>query len=69
MPVQMIYLCIKYVIITAIPSLKLCMASEIRDRLPEIIPPIISTIVIKKFNMIVIKKRVVLVSFIELWCE
>jgi len=34
-------------------SEKLCIASEIKERLPEIIPPIISPTVIKKFRKIV----------------
>jgi hypothetical protein len=44
------------VIIIAIPSLKLCIASEIRDKLPETIPPKTSAIVIKKFKAIVINR-------------
>jgi len=44
------------VIIIAIPSLKLCNASEIKERLPLISPPISSKIVIRKFNNIVIIK-------------
>jgi hypothetical protein len=45
-----------YVIIIAIPSLKLCIASEIRDKLPEISPPITSAIVIKKFSSMVMNR-------------
>ena len=45
-------------IISATPSLKLCFASEIRERQPEIIPPIISAIVIVKLKKIVLDKRV-----------
>ncbi|RCK73353.1 MAG: hypothetical protein IGBAC_0199 [Ignavibacteriae bacterium] len=42
---------------TATPSLKLCIASEIKAKLPEIIPPTISVKVTRKLSAIVIKSR------------
>ena len=55
------------VITTETASLKLCSASEINARLPDIIPPMISATVMRTFKITVIRSLIPVEEFECLW--